>query len=139
MPDAITVPAHAFVPAVRAFLDAPDRFAVAATANPDGAPRQAVLWYLVSDDGLHINSREGRLWPAALRRDPRVALTIADRYDYVVVYGRAEVVAGGQEALDEIRAMARRYGEDERQFDGQQRVSFLVRPDRVVVHGEIGA
>ena len=39
----------------RAFLDAP-RFAVVATVGPDGAPYQAVVWYLVDGDTLVVNS-----------------------------------------------------------------------------------
>ena len=63
----------------RAFIAAPGRFATLATLAPDGAPRQAVVWYRLDPDGmLVINSAEGRHWPANLRRDARVAIAIAD-------------------------------------------------------------
>ncbi len=126
-----------FSPGVRRFLDAPDRFGVVATVGPDGSPHQAVTWFLVRDDGLVLNSRAGRQWPGHLLRDGRVSVMVADGYDYVIVQGHAELVDEGERALADIKAMARRYGSDEAQFDGQHRLSFLVRPERVVTHGEV--
>ena len=67
---------------VRAFLATPGRFATLATLDPDGAPRQAVIWYRLDPDGrIMINSADGRRWPANLRRDPRCALAVADPAD----------------------------------------------------------
>ena len=70
MPDPTPLPDH-----VRAFLAAPGRFATLATLDPDGTPRQAVIWYRLDADGrIVINSADGRRWPANLRRDPRCSL-----------------------------------------------------------------
>ncbi len=128
-----------FSPSVRRFLEAPRRFAVVGTIGSDGAPQQAVAWFLVDDAGIHLNSLAGRRWPANLRRDPRVTVTVADGYDYVIVDGRAELVDEGERAAAEIRAMARRYGSDDSQYGGQHRLSFVVRPEHVAVHGEVEA
>ena len=60
-----------------AFLDEP-RYAAIATIDPDGGPRQAVVWYLLDGDTIVINSLDGRRWPANLRRDPRISIAITD-------------------------------------------------------------
>ncbi len=63
------------------------RFATVATINPDGSPHQAVAWFRFVDDAIVVNSREGRVWPANLRRDPRISLTIEDGYRWISVRG----------------------------------------------------
>jgi PPOX class probable F420-dependent enzyme len=133
-----------FAPHVRRFLEAPGRFATLATIDPDGTPHQAVLWFLVTDEGLILNSLEGRRWPANLRRDPRATLTVEAAYDYVTMKGTAAQVGDAERGQADIAAMARRYetpedAEDmiERTFKGQRRVSFLFHPRRVVVHGDL--
>lgn len=136
--------AHPLPPAVRAFLDAP-RFATVATIDLDGAPRQAVAWYRLSGDRLILNSRDGRRWPANLRRDPRVSVAVEDGYDNVVLQGRVEIVDDQERAQADIAEMACRYHADdtekarrliEGQFRRERRVSFVLRPD--TVHAELG-
>ncbi len=126
-------------PAARGFLDAP-RFAVVATLNEDGSPHQAVAWYTVEDDGILVNSAEGRRWPANLRRDPRVEVTVADGYRYVQLGGTVEVDDDQGRAQAAIAAMARRYHADDpahaedliaNHFRLQRRVSFLLRPTAI--------
>jgi PPOX class probable F420-dependent enzyme len=133
-----------FAPHVRRFLDAPGRFATLATIDRDGSPHQVVVWFLTTDEGLILNSREGRRWPANLKRDPRATLTVEAGYDYVTLMGTAEVLGDAERGQADIAAMARRYetpedAEDmiERTFRPQTRVSFLFRPRRTVVHGDV--
>ena len=133
-----------FAPHVRRFVEAPGRFATLATIDPDGTPHQAVVWFLVTDEGLILNSREGRRWPANLKRDARATLTVEAAYDYVTMKGTAEVVGDAERGQADIAAMARRYespedAEDmiERTFRPQTRVSFLFRPRTVVTHGDL--
>lgn len=130
---------------VRRFLERPGRHAVLATINPDGTPLQAVVWYLLEDDAVLVNSLDGRRWPANLRRDPRYSLAVEDGLDYVALRGEAEVLEDPDQAQEDIAAMARRYhtpDEAERiiaaRFRPQRRVSFRLRPRAVTVHGEIG-
>ena len=120
---------------LRAFLDAP-HFATIATLDPDGAPRQAVIWYTLDDDELVINSALGRRWPANLLRDPRIAISVTDRrdgYRWVGLTGEVTVVDDQATAQADIAAMARRYHADEPdeaerlirdRFQRQTRVSF---------------
>jgi PPOX class probable F420-dependent enzyme len=135
-------------PPIRAFLDGP-RFASIATLDPDGAPRQAVVWYLVDGDELVINSAEGRRWPANLRRDPRIGLTIvdqADGYSWVGLTGTVIAVIDDQpEAQRHIATMARSYHADDpdkaerlirTRFEQQHRVSFRIRVTGIHDHLE---
>ena len=124
---------------VRDFLAAPGRFATLATLDPDGAPRQAVVWYGLEPDGrLTINSADGRRWPANLRRDPRCSLTVpdgADGYAFVALVGRVvETIDDQAVAQADIAAFARRYhADDPAQAEAvigrvrpQHRVSFRI-------------
>jgi PPOX class probable F420-dependent enzyme len=124
---------------VRAFLSAPGRFATLATIDPDGAPRQAVVWYRLDADGrITVNSADGRRWPANLRREPRCSLAVhdgADGYTFVALGGRVvETIDDQAAAQADIAAFARRYhAEDpakaERligRFRAQRRVSFRI-------------
>lgn len=121
------------------FIDAP-RFASISTVDPDGGPRQAVVWYLVEGEEIVINSLDGRRWPANLRRDPRISLTIIDGedgYSWVGLTGEViEVIDDQSRAQPHIAAMARLYHADEpdkaedlvrNRFEKQHRVSFRVR------------
>lgn len=121
---------------VRAFLEVP-RFAVVATIGDDGAPHQAVVWYLLDGDTIVVNSADGRRWPADLRRDPRVEITVEDGYRYVQLGGSVEVDDEPGRAQADIAAMARRYHADDPaeaerlivdRFRRQHRVSFRLRP-----------
>ena len=140
MPTATTpLPDH-----VRAFLAEP-RYATVATTDENGAPRQAVIWYLLDGDTIVINSLEGRLWPTNLRRNPNVsiAVTAADREEWVGISGTVEVVDDQEQAQADIAAMARRYhtrnpaqADDliKNRFQPQRRVSFRVSPTRIHDH-----
>jgi PPOX class probable F420-dependent enzyme len=124
-----TLPDH-----VRAFLDVP-RFATIATTDDDGAPRQAVIWFLLDGDTIVINSLDGRRWPTNLRRDPRIAIAVTDatEHSWVGLTGTVEVVDDQPQAQADIAAMARRYDDPEEaeaviasRFSKQRRVSFRV-------------
>jgi PPOX class probable F420-dependent enzyme len=124
----------------REFL-APARFATIATLSADGSPHQAVVWYLLRDDSIVVNSLAGRRWPSNLLRDPRFSLVVEDGLDHLAMSGTAELVAEGDEARADIFEMARRYetpSEAERlirdRFTPQQRLSFRLSIARVHEH-----
>lgn len=120
---------------LRTFLD-DEHFATIATIDPDGRPRQAVIWYTLDGDELVINSAVGRRWPSNLVRDPRLSIAIADRHDgyrWVGLTGVVRVVTDQATAQADIAAMARRYHADEPdeaerlirdRFERQERISF---------------
>jgi PPOX class probable F420-dependent enzyme len=124
------------------FLQRPGLFATIATINPDGAPNQAVVWYVFTDNAFLVNSREGRRWPSNLRRDPRASIAVEDGYTWVRARGEVEIIDDQAQAQAHIAALARRYRQDnpkvaEREiaaFQKQRRVSFLIRPQALYLH-----
>lgn len=124
----------ALSPAARTFLESPGRFAVVATVRPDGRPHQAVVWYRMDAAFLLVNGRSDRAWVAAAQDARWLSVTVADGYDYVIVSGAVTVIDDERAGAD-IAALARRYGDDPADFIGQSRVSFLVRPERILTHG----
>jgi PPOX class probable F420-dependent enzyme len=124
------------------FLRTPHRYAVLATIDPDGRPRQVLTWYRLVDDTIVLNSLVGRRWPTNLLRDPRITITVSDGHDWVSVDGRAEPVEDQAVAQADIAAMAHAYDSPDdaateiARFRTQQRISFRVIPERT--HVEIG-
>ena len=134
-------PGATLSPRVRAFLDEPN-FASLATLDPDGRPRQAVIWFRREGDLILVNSRADRRWPRNLRRDGRVSLAVFDRADQLLWVGiTGEVVEIDDDpvrALHDIQQLDARYNptkpEPGTQFIGQQRVTFRIRIDAVHEH-----
>jgi PPOX class probable F420-dependent enzyme len=126
---------------VRAFLAAPN-YATIATIDPDGGPRQAVVWFALEGDVIVLNSRVGRRWPDNLLRDPRISIAVidaADGNDWVGITGTAIAIEDQAIAQADIARLARRYEAADlerqlREFEGQQRISFRVAIGRVHVH-----
>jgi PPOX class probable F420-dependent enzyme len=128
--------------AARAFLEEP-HFASLATVGESGAPNQAIVWYRLEPDGrILVNSRDGRRWPANLRRDPRANLAAfwsEDPNRWVGITGMVdEIVDDVARAREDIVALAQRYGDDTpatvARFRSEPRVSFLIRITRVHDH-----
>ncbi len=134
-PSTVSIPAD-----VRAFL-ADTRYAVLGTINPDGSVHQTVTWYLIEDDEVVVNGKEGRRWTNNLRRDPRLSFAVEAGADWLQLRGRVQIVDEPAQALADISAMARRYDddgtadEDIATFESQRRVSFRLRPTSV--HAEL--
>ena len=126
---------------IRAFLAAPN-YATIATIDPDGAPRQAVVWFALEGDVIVLNSRVGRRWPDNLLRDPRVSIAVMDATDgnyWVGVTGTAVAVEDQATAQSDLARLAHRYEPADlerqlREFEGQQRISFRVAIGKVHVH-----
>ena len=129
----------------RAFLDQP-LFAVIATIDADGGPRQAVVWYRrEADDRILVNSRVARQWPASLRRDGRISLAILgpDGYAWLGLSGRVgDVDDDPARALADIEALAWRYHPDGpapadlASYRAHPRITFRIAIERVHDHLE---
>lgn len=101
-------------PAVRALVEE-GHLAHLVTLEPDGRPQVTAVWVGIEDDEIvsaHLSDRQRKL--ANIRRDPRVALSIASgrpgphgMEPYVVIHGRARVTAGG--GADLLRRLAAVY------------------------------
>jgi PPOX class probable F420-dependent enzyme len=110
-----------------------------ATVREDGTVLNVPVW--VDTDGEHVivNSSEGRAWPANLRRTGQATCTVTNHenpYEYVMITGRLaeDTHDGADESID---ALAQKYlGQDKYPFrkEGEQRVVFKLRPERVERH-----
>ena len=129
---------------VRAFLD-DERYAVIATTDPDGTPRQATVWYALEGDEIVINSAVGRRWPSNLLRDPRISVAVVDAkdgYHWVGLNGTVQAVTDRAIAQADIAGMAMRYPEetpgdrekDIARFESQERISFRITPTAIHDH-----
>jgi PPOX class probable F420-dependent enzyme len=102
------------------------------TLMPDGSPQMTQTW--VDTDGRHvlINTVDGHQKVHNVRRDPRVALNVADPTDpsrYFEVRGRVVEVTedGAREHIDEL---SQRYiGRPYPWFGGTDQVRLLMRID----------
>jgi PPOX class probable F420-dependent enzyme len=140
-------PTIALPDSVREFLATGFRFALIATIDPDGGPRQALIWFMRDGDDLIINSAVGRRWPGNLVRDPRISVTVADADGdhWVGIQGVVEAITDQPTAQADIATMARHYHADEPdeaerlirdRFQRQERISFRVRAQAIRDHRE---
>jgi PPOX class probable F420-dependent enzyme len=120
---------------VRALLE-DKNFSMVATIRKDGSPHVVPTW--VDTDGSHVllNSAEGRVWPANLRRDKRVTITVPNLqnpYEYAEIRGTlAEATTHG--ADEHIDKLAKKYMDaDSYPFrkEGEQRLVLKITPERV--------
>ena len=124
----------------RELFDQGANFVAIATEDDKGEPRLAVIWADAEDGKIAVNSAEGRHWPANVRRQPEVSLVVVNRenpYEYAEIRGR--VVADTHDGADEhIDRLAKKYlGVDKYpgHREGEQRVKFLIEPERVRLAG----
>ena len=106
------------------------------TISRDGSPHATVVWVNVEGDDVLLNGAEGRVWPANLRRDPNVLLTVVNLqnpYEYTTIRGRAvEITPDG--ADEHIDVLAKKYlDKDEYPWrnPAEERVKFHITPERV--------
>ncbi|MEP6638691.1 MAG: pyridoxamine 5'-phosphate oxidase family protein [Chloroflexota bacterium] len=129
---------------IRTFLG-DERYATISTIDPDGSPRQAVIWYTLDGDEMVLNSAVGRRWPSNLLRDPRLGLSVIDALDglrWVGLTGTVRPITDPETTQADIAGMARRYeGADPDEvarsiarFEAQDRISFRFRPESVHDH-----
>ena len=111
-------------------------FATIATTMNDGSPQASITW--IDSDGSNIifNTAEGRLKTNNLRRDGRVALTIADSENpYRQVMVRGKVIEDTQEgASQHVDSLAQKYlGVDKYPYSkpGEVRVIFKIQPEKI--------
>ena len=115
-------------------------FAHVVTTSRDGSPHATVVWIDVEGDDVLLNGAEGRAWPANLRRDPNVLLTVVNQqnpYEYTTVRGRAvEITPKG--ADEHIDVLAKKYlDRNEYPFrtPDEVRLKVRVRPEKVRIWG----
>lgn len=110
-----------------------------ATVMPDGSPQVTPVWVDTDGEAVLFNTAVGRVKYRNLSRDPRIAISVADRkddYRTVVIRGRAEINEEG--ADDHIDRLAKKYlGADQYPFrrNGERRVTVRVLPEQILRRG----
>ena len=111
-----------------------------ATLMADGRPQVTPVWFDLDGSYIRVNSAKGRVKDKNMRRNKKVALSIADPdnpYRHVAVQGEVvEITEQGADA--HINALAKKYlGKDQYPFrqPGEVRVMYKIRPDRVTQMG----
>ncbi|MBA2614336.1 MAG: PPOX class F420-dependent oxidoreductase [Actinobacteria bacterium] len=120
----------------QSLIDQPN-FGYLATVNSDGSPQVSPVWVDRRDEHIVINTATGRAKDRNMRREPRIAISVANRenqYEKVDIRGRVVETIGGEEADQHIDLMAKKYmGQDTnpwRQPD-EERVLFIIAPERI--------
>jgi len=120
------------------FTDTSRAFAYLATIMPDSSPQVTAVWFDAIDDHILINTAKGRIKDKNMRVRNQVTVLIADPQDpfyrYVQVRGHIVDITE-QGALEHINKLSLRY--DEKPWipvDGQTRVIFKIKPEKVYVH-----
>ena len=112
-----------------------------ATVNEDGSPQLSPVWIDREDGTLLVNTAVGRVKDRNMRRDRRVAVSVADRddpYRKTDIRGSVFDVVEGEEAERHIDKLARKYlGEETYPWrgEGERRSLFRIRPERVHERG----
>jgi PPOX class probable F420-dependent enzyme len=115
-------------------------FGAFTTLMPDGSPQTTPVWVDLQNGEVWINSALGRQKDKNVRRDPRVAVSVADPdnpYRYLEVRGKVKEITekGADEHIDR---MARKYlGQDKYPFraPGEKRVLYKIAIDKAVASG----
>lgn len=108
-------------------------YATLVTINEDGTPHASITWVDAEDGLVLINTAEGRRKALNLHRDPRAAVLVqVDPYTWTAINGTVAETTGEPRALEHIDELARRYdGKPWSPVQGQERVMFRIRPDRI--------
>jgi PPOX class probable F420-dependent enzyme len=120
--------------AVRRVLDGAS-IAHLATVLPDGAPHSVPVWVAAHGDRVAFLTGPGSRKARNLRRDPRVALSIApvdNPFEPVILRGRAVEWIEGDPAWEIIDRIATKYigGPYPRE---QERIVVVIEPERQTV------
>ncbi len=115
--------------------------AFVATVMEDGWPQVTPVWIELENGNVTFNTAIGRVKEKNMRRDPRVAIAVADKddfYDKVDLRGRVVEMIEGEEADRQIDALAKKYlGQDTYPFrrPGEVRMVVKITPERVQTMG----
>lgn len=125
-------------PTVRA-LALGANFAVLSVILSSGRPMTHVMWVDADDEHVLVNTELHRAKLRAVRRDPRVTVTIWDRddpYTYAEVRGRVVETVRGPAARAHIDRLSQKYrGRDYDESNiTSERVILRIEPETVYVH-----
>jgi PPOX class probable F420-dependent enzyme len=122
--------------AARAKLEAPN-LGYLATVMPDGSPQVTPVWVDLEGDLVLVNTATRRVKARNMRREPRVAISIASNdnpFDKVDIRGRVAEWIEGDEAYAHIDKLAQKYlGQEKYPWlqPGEERVIVKIEPEAV--------
>jgi PPOX class probable F420-dependent enzyme len=128
---------HVLSDDLREWLISEPRFPVLAVNTPDGAPSQSVMWFMLDPDQpdtILMNTRLSRAKYRWMRDDPRASLCFEEKLEWVALRGRVALDEDRERSLEDIKTLARRYGDDPEEFNGQERVTIRLRVEKVIRH-----
>ncbi len=123
-----------FIPEKFRYLLSEETKAIAylATSMADHSPQVTPVWFTVDGPHILINSVEGRVKDRNIRRDPRVALVIADPnniYRYVQLRGRVIEISEDESLIHRLSEIYT--GNPKFKIKpGDVRVSYRILPER---------
>ena len=133
------------IPKSHADLFTKKAFGNLATLNADGTPQVTPIWVDTEGGFIYFNSARGRRKDKNVRRDPRVAISIADPenpYRYLEIRGRVVEITeeGADEHLDKL---AQRYiGRDKYpptwRFPNEVRRLYKIEPRHMIAWEPFG-
>ena len=111
-------------------------FAHIATLMPDGSPQVSPVWVYRHGDDVMISTGVDRQKTRNIKRDPRVALSIADldqAFPPVQIRGRVVEIITGEPAVDGFVEVSKKYGNPNPQRPpAAERVVYRIEPEHVV-------
>jgi PPOX class probable F420-dependent enzyme len=117
-----------------------------AVTRADGRPHVTPIWFVLDGDDIMLNTGAGTVKGKALRRDPRVCLSVDDQkppFSFVVIDGVAELSEDVGELRRWATAIGGRYmGADRAEEFGARNavpgeLLVRIRPSRVIAQAEI--
>lgn len=113
--------------------------AVVASLRRDGSPHTVVTWYAWEESRVLLSMDESRLRLRFMRRDPRIALTVADDEDWgrhVSLLGRVVAIEEDVDLRDIDRLALHYTGQ---RFRMRDRRRFSARMEVEAWHGWVGS
>ena len=128
-------------PSIRSLFENKN-FAFVATSMKDGSPQITPTWVDVEDNLILVNTALGRLKQKNLKRDPRIAVSVADNnnpYEMVTVRGEVIEQVTGEAAEIHIDKLAKKYIDKDKypgRAPGERRVLLKIKPTKVFHMGQ---
>jgi PPOX class probable F420-dependent enzyme len=123
-------------PSIRSLFENKN-FAFVATSMKDGSPQITPTWVDIEGNLILINTALGRLKQKNLKRDPRIAVAVADKnnpYEMVTVRGEVVEHVTGETAETHIDKLAKKYIDKDKypgRAPGEKRVLLKIKPIKI--------
>ena len=123
-------------PSIRSLFENKN-FAFVATSMKDGSPQITPTWVDIEDSLILINTALGRLKQKNLKRDPRIAVAVADNnnpYEMVTVRGEVVEQVTGEAAETHIDKLAKKYIDKDKypgRAPGEKRILLKIKPIKI--------